>query len=297
MLRKPAPHASPSPLLFAVLLGLLPLGAWQCAGRLKVAAAGSLMQDLVAATNQQDDVDLVTQAAPTYLLLLEGLCHSNPHNGHLLSSLTQGYASYATLIEIDDPERASHLYHRAMTYGLRFLAQEKRLAPFLGTSFSEFSGIRTALKNQDLEPVFWTALSWGAWISTHTDSMAALVDLPKVILLMEWVVEQDETLLYGSPHLFLGVYHAAIPAALGGSPGKALYHFDRALALSHGQALMVYVQKAHFYARQIFDRQLYESLLNQALTLPVDSNPDLILQNMAARKLARKLLEETDAFF
>ena len=60
---------------------------------------------------------------------------------------------------------------------------------------------------------------------------------------------------------------------------------------------MVYVQKARFYARQVFDRPLYESLLNQALTLPADRNPDLILQNMAARKLARKLLAETDEIF
>ena len=297
MYRQKAPCPSSSLLVFVVLLGLLPLGAWHCAGRLKAAAAGALMEDMVAATNQQDDLALVTQAAPTYLLLLEGLHHNNPHHGRLLSSLAQAYASYAILIEIDDPERARHLYQRAMTYGRQSLAEEKRLAPFIAAPFAGFSGIRGALKGQDLESVFWTALSWGAWISTHPDSMAALADLPKVILLMEWVVEQDEALLYGSPHLFLGVYHAALPAALGGSPEKALYHFDRALTLSQGQALMVYVQKARFYARQIFDRQLYESLLNQALTLPVDSNPDLILQNTAARKLARKLLEETDVFF
>lgn len=289
---------APSSLLFlALLLGLLPLGAWHCAGRLKVATAGALMDDLLAATNQQEDVALVTQAAPTYLLLLEGLHHSSPHNGRLLSSLAQGYASYATLVEIDDPERAGPLYHRAMNYGLQSLAEEKRLAPFLGAPFADFSRIRSALNHRDVERVFWAALSWGAWISTHTDSMAALAQLPKVILLMEWVVEQNEAFQYGSPHLFLGVYHAAVPVALGGSPEKALYHFDRALALSQGQALMVYVQKARFYARQIFDRPLYESLLNQALTLPVDGNPDLILQNMAARRLARKLLEETDAFF
>lgn len=297
MSRKPVLSASPSLLLALVLLGLLPLGAWHCAGRLKAAAAGSLMADMVAATDQQDDVDLVMQAIPSYLLMLEGLHHGSPHNGQLLSTLAQAYASYAILVEIDDPERAGRLYHRAMSYGRQSLAEEKRLAPFLGTPFAEFAKIRTALKHRDVGRVFWTALSWGAWISTHTDSMAALAELPKVILLMEWVVEQDESFQYGSPHLFLGMYRAAIPAALGGSPEKALYHFDRALALSQGQALMVYVQKARFYARQIFDRQLYESLLNQALTLPIDSEPDLILQNMAARKLARKLLGEADAFF
>lgn len=297
MYGKSAIRTRPPLLFLPVLLLLLALGGWQCAARLKAAAAGALMEEMVAAADQQDDVELVTQAAPSYLLLLEGLRQGDPRNGRLLTALAQAYASYAALVEIDDPERAGRLYHRAKICGLRALLQEKRLAPLLNAPYPRFSQITAALKPRDLKCVFWTALSWGAWISAHTDSMAALAELPKVILLMEWVVAQDETFLHGSPHVFLGVYHAAIPAALGGNPEKALFHFDRALALTQGRALMVHVQKARYYARQIFDRQLYVALLNQAMTLPVDSDPELTLENMAARKLARKLLEETDAFF
>ena len=296
MSRTPA-YCRPTTLLLIVLLLSLPLGTWQCAARLKAAAAGALMGDMVAAIDQQDDVDLVAQAAPGYLLLLEGLRQGDPQNRRLLETLAQGYASYAMLVEIDDPVRAGQLFRRAKDCGLLALHQRPRLAPLLGAPFGEFSRIRTVLQPQDLAPVFWTALSWGAWISTHADSMAALAELPKVILLMEWVVAQDEGYLHASPHVFLGVYHAAIPAALGGRPDLALYHFDRALALTQGKALMVPVQKARYYARQVFDRQLYTDLLQQALDQPIDSDPDLTLQNMAARRLARRLLEETDAFF
>ncbi|MCC7265259.1 MAG: hypothetical protein IT369_22360 [Candidatus Latescibacteria bacterium] len=296
MSRTPACCRPTAPLLIVLLLSL-PLGTWQCAARLKAAAAGALMGDMVAAIDQQDDIDLVAQAAPGYLLLLEGLRQGDPHNRRLLESLAQGYASYATLVEIDDPARAGQLFRRAKDCGLLALHQRPRLAPLLAAPFGEFSRIRTVLQPQDLAPVFWTALSWGAWISTHADSMAALAELPKVILLMEWVVAQDEGYLHASPHVFLGVYHAAIPAALGGRPDLALYHFDRALALTQGKALMVPVQKARYYARQVFDRQLYTDLLQQALDQPADSDPDLTLQNMAARRLARRLLEETDAFF
>jgi hypothetical protein len=297
MPRKPARSASPPCLVLAALLGLCSLGGWGCAARLKAAAAGALMEDLVAATNQQDDLELVLQATPTYLLFLEGLVHGDPGDGKLLATLAQAYASYATLVEIDDPERAGRLYQRAKLYGLRALAAEKHLAPFLQAPFAEFAHIRGALRAKDLGPVFWTALSWGAWINAHADSMAALAELPKVILLMEWVVAQDETFFHGSPHLFLGVYHAAVPPALGGNPEQALFHFDRALALTQGRALMVQVQKARYYARQIFDRSLYESLLRQALCPPAEGDAELTLQNMAARKLAVKLLKEADAFF
>lgn len=281
----------------AFFLLVLLLACWGCGARLKAAVASAFIEDVAAATARHDDIDLAAQAAPTYLLLLEGLLQDNPDNPRLLTALAEAYVSYGTLVEVEDPERARRLYRRAMTHGLRALAQKKALAPLLDAPYAEFSRISERLKAKDAQTVFWAALSWGAWISASTESMAALADLPKVILLMEWVVQQDETLYFGSPHVFLGVYHAALPPAFGGNPEKALYHFDRAMALSHNSALMVYVQKARFYARQIFDRELYESLLRQALDLPGDRVPELALQNAAARKMAKKLLEETDAFF
>jgi len=277
-------------------MGLI-LRSTRRSSRLRAAAIGSFVADVAAAAAQHDDLELVAQAVPTYLLLLEGLLQDDPDDPELLTDLAEAYASYGTLVEVEEPERARRLYRRAMTHGLKALAQEKALAPLLGAPFPEFSRITGHLRPKDTRRVFWAALGWGAWISASTESMEALADLPKVILLMEWVVTQDETINYGAPHVFLGVYHAALPPALGGDPEKALYHFDRAMALSQNSALMVHVQKARFYARQVFDRPLYESLLHQALSLPADRVPELTLQNAAAREMARKLLEETDAFF
>jgi hypothetical protein len=60
---------------------------------------------------------------------------------------------------------------------------------------------------------------------------------------------------------------------------------------------MVYVQMARYYAKQIYDRELYISLLRRALDVPVDAVAELTLQNAAARELAHTLLDDTDAFF
>lgn len=105
------------PHLRLFLLCCLPLGLWQCAAHLRTVVATSLLEDMVAATNQQDDLDLVVQATPGYLLLLEGLRQGDPDNRHLLTSLARAYASYATLVEIDSPERAGPLYRSGQ--GLR----------------------------------------------------------------------------------------------------------------------------------------------------------------------------------
>lgn len=279
-------------LLAAVLLALT-----GCASQLRAYFAGSLVQDVALATAKYDDLDLAMQAAPTYLLLLEGLLEKQPDNPRLLIAATQGYTSYGVLVESEDPEHARKLYQRAKTCGLRALAQNKRIAPLLVAPYSQFSQIHQYLKSGDLEKVFWAASSWGAWISLSPDSMAALADLPKVILLMEWVLEQDDTFYYGSAHVFLGMYHAALPPALGGDPEKSRSHFERALEIGQERVLMTYVQMARYYARQVFDQQLYQSLLEKALTLPVDRIPELTLQNVVARALAEKLLEETDEFF
>ena len=279
------------PLLIALF------GLTGCAGKLKAMAVGSFVKDVAAATAKHDDVDLVTQAGPTFLLLIEGLLESSPDDQRLLLSAAELYTSYGALVELDDPERARSLYHRAKTYGLKALGQKKGLAPLLASPYREFVQIRDHLKSRDLPLVFWAASSWGAWISTSTDSMGALADLPKVILLMEWILQENETFYFGSPHIFLGMYHAALPRGFGGNPEKSRHHFNRALEVGKDQVLISYVQMARYYARQVFDRELYVSLLTKALALPVDGVPELTLQNVMAQRMARKLLEETDEFF
>ena len=284
-------------ILTTLMLATLIFGPLGCAARLQSALVGSLIEDVSAATARHDDLDLVASGVPTFLLLLEGLLVANPQDPQLLLSATETYTSYATLVEVDDPQRAKHLYHRGKEYGLRALALRLSQPDLLQAPYAEFVRVIDDLEASDLSVVFWAASSWGAWISANTESMAALADLPKVIKLMQWIAAQDETFQYGSPHVFLGTYYAALPPMLGGNPQKAAEHFDRAVAISKGQVLMVYVLKAKFYARQIFDQALYESLLHEALTRPADAVPELTLQNIAAQKQAQILLDQADDFF
>lgn len=284
-------------ILTTVLLAALAWGPLGCAARLQSALVGSLIEDVSAATARHDDLDLVASGVPTFLLLLEGLLEANPQDPQLLLTAAETYTSYATLVEVADPQRAKHLYYRAKEYGLKALAQHLSQPSVLQAPYAEFIRVADDLAASDLPVVFWAASSWGAWISANIESMAALAELPKVIKLMQWIVAQDETFQYGSPHVFLGSYYAALPPMLGGDPEKAAKHFDRAVAISKGQVLMVYVAKAKFYARSTFDRGLYESLLNQVLTSPADAVPELTLQNIAAQRQAQILLDQADDFF
>ena len=274
----------------------LSCGFTGCAAKLKKAAASSFMNDVAAATAKQNDVSLVTQALPTYVLLTEGLLESNPDDTDLLTSATQLYLLYGSMVETQDVDRSRRLYARAKDCGLRAFSRNEEIERLITAPYSEFEQVTDHLKRRDLPVVFWAASAWGAWISLSAESMAALADLPKVIHLMEWVLAKDEAYFAGSPHLFLGMYHAALPPVLGGRPEKALEHFDRALEISGGRSLNIKVQKARFYARQIFDRELYESLLKQVLVQPLDAS-EFTLQNATAKIMAKKLLEEIDEVF
>lgn len=257
----------------------------------------SIFVDVATATSKHDDVDLVSQAVPTFLLLLEGMLESDPDDPDLLTELAKGYFTYGALIELEDPSRAARIYGRAMAFGQRALLQEEKIEPVINAPFQIFSTITKILKPEHVETVFWAASSWGAWISVNADSMAALADLPRVILLMEWVLEQDDSIYNASPHVFLGVYHAALPEMLGGKPRKSLFHFERALEMTERKSATVFVQMAKFYAVQQFDRELYVSLLNQSLNVTTVESPELNLQNEAAKQQARKLLLIADEIF
>lgn len=283
------------PVLY-MLAATVMLGTSAC-GYVRMTMTRPLLEGVAAASARHDDVDLVASAAPTYILLLEGLLEGSPDHRGLLVAAAEAYVSYGAMVESESSDRAGRLYARARDCGLRALGQDREIRDLLEAPYAEYAGIVDKLDDADLPVVFWAASSWGAWIASRTESVAALAQLPRVILLMNWVLERDETYCYASPHVFLGVYHAALPPMLGGDPQEARSHFERALELTEAKALIVHVQMARYYARQVFDRELYESLLTTALTSPVDAIPELTLQNRAAQRLAQKLLEETDAHF
>lgn len=265
---------------------------------LRTAATGGLIRDVYSASLEQEDPVLVSQALPTYLLLMEGLLKSDPDNAEMLRTTAEGYTGYGVLVEVDEPQRAAVIFARARDYGTKaLLARRPGIRDLLAGPFSEFVTIDKQLRKDDLAYVFWAASSWGAWIGANLDSMAALADLPRVIHLMHWVLQQDESFRNGGAHLFLGVYHAALPPMLGGKPELARSHFERALELTEGKDLMVRVQMAKFYARQIFDRELYVDQLEIVLQTPANTAPQFTLQNAAAKRLAQSLLKDVDVYF
>jgi tetratricopeptide (TPR) repeat protein len=149
----------------------------------------------------------------------------------------------------------------------------------------------------EVPALFWTANSWLAWIGLNPDDPQALMDLPKVIDMLERVVEIDETFYYGSTHAALGTYYASLPKMLGDNTLKAKQHFDKAFEISQGKMLLMYYLYAKFYAYQVQDRDLFVKTLEKIIQTPSDKYPDMAFANELAKRKAKVLLDNVDMYF
>ena len=84
---------------------------------------------------------------------------------------------------------------------------------------------------------------------------------------------------------------------LGGNPDISRAHFEKALRITHGKFLMVYVYYARSYAVQTQNQALFEELLNTVMTTPIDVLPEFRLGNAIAKEKAKLLLAKKDDLF
>jgi len=251
---------------------------------------------LTANLNRQTDLDLVCEGAPAYLLLLDSLLAADPDNPTLLLGGVQAYTSYAGAVgECGRPERAAAMGVKARNYGLALLHTKIGITPEM--SFPELETALAKTAKGDIGPLFWGGYGWALWVSQQDGSPTALADLPKIELVMRRVAALDGAYSHGGAHLFLGIYNGARPALYGGNPELARQHFEKALTLNNRTFLPVKVAYAEYYAKPLFDRDLYQKLLEEALAFDPTKAPELTLSNLAAQRQARRLLGKIDEAF
>lgn len=261
--------------------------------RLTVGAAASLLEDVAKASYRQSDLRTIRQGMPAYLLLIDGMVEAMPDNERLLIAAAQGYSSFSSaFMGEEDREYAKLLAAKAKDYAVRALDRKG-----IKGDLDEFRASVATLSKEDMDYIFWGAATWASWIGLNLDSVEAMADLPKVEILMRRALELDETYYYGGPHLFMGIWYSSRPKMAGGDLDKARWHFTRALELGRGRFLMAHVYYADLYARRIQDRDLFTSVLDEALRTPANVVPDLTLLNTVAQAKARALLDSVDDYF
>ena len=247
---------------------------------------------------QQANIDLLHDGAPSLLLMIDGLLVEDPDNQKLLISGTKAYSSYAILLaQYDEMDKARRCAERGRELAFKLLNSLPSLKGFEDIPTENLNKHLAKINKKDVTPLFWGGYGWAAWVHTQEGSPAGLAALPRIEPIMARVLELDESINYASVHIFFGTLYGAKPPMFGGDPEASQAHFEKALTITNRTYLPIQVTYAETYARQVFDRELFKSLLDEVLATPLDANPNLKASNSMAKMMARKLLDHIEDYF
>jgi predicted anti-sigma-YlaC factor YlaD len=257
-----------------------------------------------------DDPELVRDALPFALKLMESLLAENPKHRGLLYATASGFTQYAYAFvqqEADEKEeeslvaaealrtRARRLYLRGRDYGLRGLEVAHR--GFGATLRRQPKEAVRVARTKDVPLLYWTAAAWGSAIGVSKDNPELVADLSVVEALIDRALELDEAYDSGAVHTFLISFERARPGGAGDPAARAKEHFDRAMALSHGQRAAPLVSYAESVLIQQQKRAEFQAVLESALAIDPDTAPESRLANLVAQRRARWLLKRIDDLF
>lgn len=255
-----------------------------------------MADDISSAIYNNDDVESVGQAIPTFLVLIDSMIEGNPDNADLLRTGAQLNDAYGGVF-VADPERRSRLSSKSLDYAWRSMCAHKKAAcNWQDMDFKAFDAEIAGLDEDDLPYAYTLAVSWLNWIQANSDDWNAVAFLPYSERILKQVVVLQDDYDNGMAHLYLGAIATLLPPALGGRPEEGREHFERSIAISDGQNMMAKVVYAQQYARLMFDQPLHHRLLTEVME--GDPNvPDFVLINTVARREAQVLLAgEADYF-
>jgi len=257
-----------------------------------------------------DDPELIRAAAPFSLKLMESLLAESPRHAGLRFASASGFTQYAyAFVQMDADEledqdfaaaealrgRAKRLYLRARDHGLRGL--DARHRGFEARLRTDPAGAACVAQRRDVPLLYWTAAAWGSAISLAKDDPELIKDVPQVEALIDRAAALDPDWGQGALHSFLITYEMARQGAPGDAAERSRRHFERALALAHGQQAGPYVALAEAVCVQKQELEQFDALLAQALAVDPDAAPEYRLVNLVMQRRARWLLSKREDFF
>jgi predicted anti-sigma-YlaC factor YlaD len=286
------------------------LGAGCSIKRMAINRIGDALAESGTTFAADDDPELVGEAIPFSLKLIESLLASAPEHRGLLFAAASGFTQYsyayvqqrADMLEdrdlaraLAERDRARRLYLRARDYGLRGLAT--RHSRFAERLRADRRAAVAETRVEDVPLLYWTAAAWGAAISISKDLPDLVADLPLVEALIDRALELDETFEAGAIHGLLINYEMARPGGRGDPALRSRVHFERAVSLSDGLLVSYFVSYAEAVCIPTQNRREFESLLQRALAVNADRRPEWRLANLIMQRRARWLMSRVDDLF
>lgn len=258
-----------------------------------------LPENLSGAILNSDDLQTVEDGLPSYLLMVDALVETYPRNEDMkltAASLNGAYAG--VFVDADHPERRRRLSAKALNYAFdAFCTYDEAACGLREIEPEALPDTLERWRDEDDLPFLYTlGTAWAGYIQSHSEDWLAIAQLGQAQAVLEQTVAIDPGYERGTALLYLGVMNSILPPSLGGKPEVAQDYYERALDAADGRNLIVQVYYASQYARLVFDRELHDRLLQDALSRDPYVE-GLTLQNVYAQERARELLASADDYF
>ena len=294
-----------------IAVAMVALGSGCSLKRFAVNQVGNALASGGSTFTSDDDPELVAEAIPFGLKMYESLLAESPRHTGLLLAAAQGFTEYSYAFvdsRIDEAkeenldranamrDRARRLYLRAWRYGMRGL--EARHRDF-GAALDNDAAVALARTDKrDVPMLYWTAAARGLAISLSKDNPEMVAELPLVEMIVRRVEHLDEGFEQGAVPEFLITFEAARSDVSAEEQRRLMRrHFDRALELSQGKRAGTYVSYAENACLPAQNAAEFKALLEKALAIDPDKDPDHRLANLVAQRRARWLLAHMSELF
>jgi tetratricopeptide (TPR) repeat protein len=289
------------------IVALASLGSAGCIK--KILLEGQIASTRMASTamNTVSDWDVAKRASSAGMAQFEGMHYLAPENADALFLLTKGWAGLGYAFIEDEMEqaqdqfgfdsataeyhkqRAGAAYSRAVFYGIKLLEQEhpgfdaaKKNVESMKAWLAEFDDPAV-----DAENLFWVGQAWMSRVNVLKDQGEYVSELFVGVEMIRRSVELDENYNYASGHAVLGAYHARTAMA---ELDLSKEHFDKAIALTEGKALLAKLNLAARYYCTKVDKENYVKILQEVVAAG-DILPEQRLQNTIAKRRALRYLQ------
>jgi predicted anti-sigma-YlaC factor YlaD len=292
-------------------LALLLAGSTGCSiKRMAVNLVGDALAGGGTTFAADNDPELIKDAVPFSLKLMESLLAESPEHEGLLLATASGFTQYAYAFvqqEADElretdlqrtrelQTRAKKLYLRARDYGLRGLEVGHR--GFRDAFAAEPARAAALVKKDDVPLLYWTAAAWVAAIAADKTDSYLISDLPKIDALLNRALELDEAYDRGALASLMITYETVRQGAEGDPYERARHRYARALELSQGALAGPHVSLAEAVCIPTEQRDEFLRLLDAALAVDTDAAPQSRLANLIMQDRARWLRDRVDDYF
>jgi hypothetical protein len=229
-------------------------------------SAGDLLYKASGSVETEANIDMIRQALPGNLALIEGLLSESRDNEEILATLTKGYSGHAFAInetdllidlwenKTDEVNKLNALknYSKAMNFGRRYLKLKNIEWSDIVSKASDAAAImhlfdkNLSNSKMDLETVMFTAQSLGSMINLQKDNIALISELPIVKSMFDWVCMKNPSINYGMCDIFNATFEAGRPKMLGGNPEKGKEIFEKAIG-KHPHNWLIRIAYIQYY--------------------------------------------------